>query len=115
MTQGTLLDSTNQPSPTAGAFSGNFYSQDSISTTSHFCGGFQRYDDSTVWFQNFQVGSIIDYSVGFVARQSSSSKPVYLNGASIELTGDLTYTIVDAAVALTLGAATIASTAANMF
>jgi len=115
LTKGTALDNSDQPSPTAGAFEGNFYKQDAISTTSHFCGGFQRFDDATVWFNNFQVGSIIEYSAGFVARSSTSSKTVYQNGASEALTADLTYTIVDAAMALTLGAATVASTAANMF
>jgi len=67
LTKGTELDSSNQPSSTGGAFGGGFYTQTGA-VTSHFCSGFQRsVDTSNTWFQTFNVGTLLNYSVGFEA------------------------------------------------
>jgi hypothetical protein len=113
LTRGSELKTT-EPSNYAGAFRTDFYTQES-GAISHYCAGFNRGDDSTSWFKQFALDDTIEYTAGFAARLNFSTTGPHQDGESKTLSSDLRYTIVDAAVALTLGAATIASTAANMF
>jgi len=82
---------------------------------SHVCAGFNVDSDDSAWWKAFAVGDVITYTTGFKFVTNSKGSSAWKGGISTKQTEEFTYTVLDSAVALTLGAAAVSSVTANLF
>ena len=78
---------------------------------SHVCAGFKQH--KLTEFADWTVGSTISYTGGFKINQPNTAQ-VFSNGVS-STTTTFTYTVVDAAIALTVSAAAMSGLSSVLF
>ena len=82
---------------------------------SHVCAGFVVDSDDSDWWKAFAVGDVVTYTTGFKFTTNAAGALAWKSGISTKQNEEFTYTVLDSAVALTLGAAAISSVTANLF
>jgi len=111
-TQGEALAAASDTKK--GTFAGQFLAAEK-DWYSHVCGGFNVDSDDSAWWKSFAVGDVLSYTSGFRFTTKDTKATIWKSGSSTAQAADFTYTVLDSAVALTLGAAAVSSVTANFF